>query len=198
MGSEKFSNSTKSGYNKGTIRSDIRYLVVSIDARRHRLISISYVSCHGRRSRVRVSSSPPLFLYLRKSSFHRGNTKEQLLDLCFLWHRSNQLCKLPLRRTLRWRQSLGVHIHRNPATRVSHQLLGGFHVLTTSLQQCCKRAAEGMPADDLGDPGTLGCGPNVPPQQVLRPVRLHAMHVGACKYPVVKLVAKITSERHAV
>src|SRR5437660_11343808 len=41
----------KSGYNKGTIRSDIRYLVVSKDVRRHRLISISYISlgrCHGR------------------------------------------------------------------------------------------------------------------------------------------------------
>jgi hypothetical protein len=37
MGSEKFSNSTESGYNKGTIRSDIRYLVVSKDVRRHRL-----------------------------------------------------------------------------------------------------------------------------------------------------------------
>src|ERR1700736_7011641 len=51
MGSEKFSNSAKSGYNKGTIRSDIRYLVVSKDVRRHRLISISYISrgrCHGR------------------------------------------------------------------------------------------------------------------------------------------------------
>src|ERR1700674_1285168 len=51
MGSEKFSNPAKSGYNKGTIRSDIRYLVVSKDVRRHRLISISYIShgrCHGR------------------------------------------------------------------------------------------------------------------------------------------------------
>jgi len=46
MGSEKFSNPAKSGYNKGTIRSDIRYLVVSKDVRRHRLISIDY--CHGR------------------------------------------------------------------------------------------------------------------------------------------------------
>ena len=36
----------QSGYNKGTIRSDIRYLVVSKDVRRHRLISIDY--CHGR------------------------------------------------------------------------------------------------------------------------------------------------------
>src|SRR5689334_17560458 len=51
MGSEKFSHPGKSGYNKGTIRSDIRYLVASKDVRRHRLISISYVSqwsCHGR------------------------------------------------------------------------------------------------------------------------------------------------------
>jgi hypothetical protein len=47
MGSEKFSNSAKSGYIKGTIRCDIRYLVVSKDVRRHRLISISYIS-HGR------------------------------------------------------------------------------------------------------------------------------------------------------
>src|SRR6202790_4598980 len=41
----------QSGYDKGTIRSDIRYLVVSKDVRRHRLISISYIShgrCHGR------------------------------------------------------------------------------------------------------------------------------------------------------
>src|SRR6266568_4558810 len=41
----------QSGYNKGTIRSDIWYLVVSKDVRRHRLISISYISqwrCHGR------------------------------------------------------------------------------------------------------------------------------------------------------
>ena len=40
-----------SGYNKGTIRSDIRYLAVSKDVRRHRLISISYIShgrCHGK------------------------------------------------------------------------------------------------------------------------------------------------------
>jgi len=51
MGSEKFSNAAKSGYNKGTIRSDIRYLVVSKDVRRHRLISIDYITtlrCHGR------------------------------------------------------------------------------------------------------------------------------------------------------
>ena len=40
MASERFSNSAKSRYNKGTIRSDIRYLVVSKDVRRHR--------CHGR------------------------------------------------------------------------------------------------------------------------------------------------------
>src|SRR6266576_6763192 len=41
----------QSGYNKGTIRSDNWCLVVSKDVRRHRLISISYIShgrCHGR------------------------------------------------------------------------------------------------------------------------------------------------------
>jgi hypothetical protein len=41
----------RSGYNKGTIRSDIRYLVVSKDVRRHRLISIDYITTlrsHGR------------------------------------------------------------------------------------------------------------------------------------------------------
>src|ERR1700738_1289834 len=51
MGSEKFSNSAKAGYNKGTIRSDTWYLEVSKDVRRHRLISISYITtlpCHGR------------------------------------------------------------------------------------------------------------------------------------------------------
>ena len=44
-------NSAKSGYNKGTIRSDIRYLVVSKDVLRHRLISSDYIKtlyCHGR------------------------------------------------------------------------------------------------------------------------------------------------------
>jgi hypothetical protein len=34
---------TESGYNKGTIRADIRYLVVSIDVRRHRLTSSDYI-----------------------------------------------------------------------------------------------------------------------------------------------------------
>src|ERR1700730_9177713 len=51
MGSEKFGSSAKSGYDKGTIRNDIRYLGVSKDVRRHRLISISYITtlpCHGR------------------------------------------------------------------------------------------------------------------------------------------------------
>src|SRR5258708_115645 len=34
----------KSGYNKGTIRSDVWYLVVSTDVRRHRLISSDYIT----------------------------------------------------------------------------------------------------------------------------------------------------------
>ena len=40
----------ESGYNKGTIRSDVRYRRVSKDVRRHRLISSDYVKtlpCHG-------------------------------------------------------------------------------------------------------------------------------------------------------
>jgi hypothetical protein len=51
MASEKFSNPARSGYNKGTIRSAIRYHVVSKDVRRHRLISINYIKTlcrHGR------------------------------------------------------------------------------------------------------------------------------------------------------
>ncbi len=50
-GRQTESYSAKSGYNKGTIRSDIRYLVVSKDVRRHRLISIVYITtlrCHGK------------------------------------------------------------------------------------------------------------------------------------------------------
>ena len=37
----------KSGYNKGTIRSDVWYLVVSTDVRRHRLISSDYLGRTG-------------------------------------------------------------------------------------------------------------------------------------------------------
>ena len=44
MGSEKFSNSAKSGCNKGTIRSDMRYLVVSKDVRRHRSVTAEVAS----------------------------------------------------------------------------------------------------------------------------------------------------------
>src|SRR5690348_12133422 len=62
--SEK-TNLIQSGYNKGTIRSDIRYLVVSKDVRRHRLISISYVSqwrCHGRGRGFESRRPRPSFL----------------------------------------------------------------------------------------------------------------------------------------
>jgi hypothetical protein len=68
MGSEKFSNSAKSGYNKGTIRSDIRYLVVSKDVRRHRLISISYITtlrCHGRGREFESRRPRHIFNHLR-------------------------------------------------------------------------------------------------------------------------------------
>src|SRR5256885_7365763 len=53
----------QSGYNKGTIRSDNWCLVVSKDVRRHRLISISYIShgrCHGR-GREFESRVPAIF-----------------------------------------------------------------------------------------------------------------------------------------
>jgi len=46
---------------KGTIRSVLRCLVISIDVRRHRLISISYISllpCHGSGLKVvRISTA---------------------------------------------------------------------------------------------------------------------------------------------
>ena len=56
MGSEKFSNSAKSGYNKGTIRAALRYLVVSKDVRRHRLISINYIKTLSVTAEVASSS----------------------------------------------------------------------------------------------------------------------------------------------
>jgi len=60
MAPEKSTDEAGSRYNKGTIRSEIRYLVVSKDVRRHRLISISYVShgpCHGNASRLNLLHS---------------------------------------------------------------------------------------------------------------------------------------------
>ncbi len=45
------SRTNRTGYNKGTIRSDVRYRKVSKDVRRHRLISSDYIKtlyCHGR------------------------------------------------------------------------------------------------------------------------------------------------------
>jgi hypothetical protein len=71
MGSEKFGNSAKSGYNKGTIRGDKRYLVVSKDVRRHRLISISYIShgrCHGRGREFESRRPRHIFNHLRPLS----------------------------------------------------------------------------------------------------------------------------------
>jgi len=81
MGSEKFSNSAKSGYNKGTIRSDIRYLVVSKDVRRHRLISIDYITTLPVTAEVASSSLvvPAIsFQELTESApFSRGHKKAQ-------------------------------------------------------------------------------------------------------------------------
>jgi hypothetical protein len=47
----------KSGYNQGTIRTDIGYLVVPKDVRRHRLISISYINLLRRHGRGREFES---------------------------------------------------------------------------------------------------------------------------------------------
>ncbi len=77
---EKFSNSAKSGYNKGTIRIDIRYLVVSKDVRRHRLISIVYITtlpCHGRGREFESRRPRHSFQALAESmAFRCGNKKE--------------------------------------------------------------------------------------------------------------------------
>ena len=51
----------KSGDNKGTIRNDIQYLLVSTDVRRHPSISSDYIKMplSRQRPRVRVPSPPP-------------------------------------------------------------------------------------------------------------------------------------------
>src|ERR1700730_17660037 len=69
----------KSGYNKGTIRSDSRYLVVSKDVRRHRLISSDYITtlpCH-RRGREFESRRPRHFYQALTpvEEFSRGHKK---------------------------------------------------------------------------------------------------------------------------
>ena len=93
MGSEKFSNTAKSGYNKGTIRSDIRYLVVSKDVRRHRLISIVYITtlpCHGR-GREFESRRPRHFFsvtYAKRTSSAVGFQPElqpEIHSSCPIW-----------------------------------------------------------------------------------------------------------------
>ncbi len=70
----------RSGYNKGTIRSDIRYLEVSKDVRRHRLISISYITTlprHGRGREFESRRPRHSFQALAESmAFRRGNKKE--------------------------------------------------------------------------------------------------------------------------
>ncbi len=79
MESEKFGNSAKSGYNKRTIRSDMWYLVASKDVRRHRLISISYISqwrCHGRGREFESRRPRHFFRALAESlAFRRGNKR---------------------------------------------------------------------------------------------------------------------------
>ena len=63
----------RSGYNKGTIRADIRYLVVSRDVRRHRLISSGYtLYCHGYFLKPEPGLPAP---FLNCSVFHCLDTK---------------------------------------------------------------------------------------------------------------------------
>jgi hypothetical protein len=69
---------TESGYNKGTIRADIRYLVVSKDVRRHRLISSDYIKtlpCHGTPGYLRESEG--ILWHLRGPE---GTTTELVLS----------------------------------------------------------------------------------------------------------------------
>src|SRR5713101_298811 len=71
-GSEKSVNEATSGYIKGTIRGDLRYLVVSRDVRRHRLISIDYIQ----RCAVTAEPSPSATTFniygLRSKGFPLG------------------------------------------------------------------------------------------------------------------------------
>jgi hypothetical protein len=68
----------QSGYNKGTIRSDMRSLVVPMGGRRHRLISNDYMTALPVTAEVavRVSSSPPFpFKHLQKILYPSVGTK---------------------------------------------------------------------------------------------------------------------------
>src|SRR6266480_7371492 len=70
MASEKSTDETGSRYNKGTIRGDPRYLVASKGVRRHRLISISYIShgrCHGRGREFESRRPRHLFKHLQQT-----------------------------------------------------------------------------------------------------------------------------------
>src|SRR6266436_2579483 len=60
----------RSGYNKGTIRGDLQYLVVSKDVRRHRLISRDYITtlrCHGRGREFESRRPRHLFKHLQQT-----------------------------------------------------------------------------------------------------------------------------------
>ena len=84
---------TKSGDNKGTIRADMRYLVVSKDVRQHRLISSDYITtlrCHGRgrglESRRPRHSIPRGFISLPASSLPRARYVPRLQEFLLQKH----------------------------------------------------------------------------------------------------------------
>src|ERR1700674_1988467 len=138
MGSEKFSNPAKSGYNKGTIRSDIRYLVVSKDVRRHRLISISYIShgrCHGRGRGFESRRPRHSFQALLKNRRLALGSKRVQLDRCrsslkYLVHNS------ALRQTLLGHTSLCIQIESNAAVGMAKKFLHDFDVFAVLREQC--------------------------------------------------------------
>src|SRR6267142_3690346 len=72
----------RSGYNKGTIRCDLRYLVVSKDVRRHRLISISYISQRPVTAEVASSSLVVPAIFSRSAGSIVVACHSPLLCLC--------------------------------------------------------------------------------------------------------------------
>jgi hypothetical protein len=89
MASEKSTDEGGSRYNKGTIRGDLRYLVASKDVRRHRLISISYISqwpCHRRSSDSKLRQN-------RTRGLAHSDQRLVHTDRCFLRDAIRSACE---------------------------------------------------------------------------------------------------------